>query len=199
MPTKHCVTTATTYQKHLIVAGGSPTFLNRESLDTVEVLNTDTLVWFKAASLPHPIAIGTATICGDRLYILGGNDKDGCCRSVFTCLLLELLQSCRRTTLVGRLLKSQQPGVWQHITDIPMYESTCATIHGQLVAVGGCDDSNKRTTAVHIYDPNTRSWNIISHMTSARSSCYVAVMDTTELLVVSGVGAGTDNVEIASF
>ena len=203
MPTSPLRTTATTYQNHLIVAGGSSTTSNRDSLNTVEVLSIVTSVWFTAASLPHPFVFGSATICGDRLYILGGDNKDGYCRSVFSCLLSELLQSCRRPTLLGRLFKSSQPGVWQRITDTPMYYSTCATIHGQLVAVGGCDDSNKRTSAVYKYDPNTQSWNVISHMTTARYACYMAVMDTINaLLVVSGVGEDgneTDKVEIASF
>ena len=203
MPTSQCITAATTYQNHLIVAGGSSTLSCRNNLDTVEVLNTDTLVWSTAASFPHSFSYGSATVCGDHLYILEREDKGGRCRSVFSCLLSELLQSCRRPTLLGRLFKSSQPGVWQRITDTPMYYSTCATIHGQLVAVGGCDDSNKRTSAVYKYDPNTQSWNVISHMTTARSSCYVAVMNTSELLVVGGVGEdgfpGTNKVEIASF
>ena len=159
MPTSRRAATATTYQNHLIVAGGSLTFFTQGSLDTVELLNTDTLVWSTAASLPHPFAIGSVSICGDRLYILGGEDKDSCCQSVFSCLLPELLQSCNRPTLslVDRLLKSRQPGVWQRITDTPVYYSTCITVCGQLVAVGGRDGSNETTSAVYNYDPNTRS------------------------------------------
>ena len=202
MPTSRRRTTATTYQNHLIVAGGLSTAFNSDNLDTVEIFNIDTSVWSTAASLPHAFANGSATICGDRLYILGGDDKCGPCRSVFLCLLPELLQCYRRRSLLGRMVKLVQPSieepqVWQHITETPMYESTCATVRGQLLAVGGRDDSHERTSAVYKYDPKTRSWNVISHMTTARSLCYVAVMDTNELLVVGGARAGSYSVEIA--
>ena len=197
MPTSRQGTTATTYQNHLIVAGGSPTLENSDSLDTVEVLNNETQVWSTAASLPHSFVYGSATICGDRLYILGGNEKDDFSRSVFTCSLPELLQSCHRPTIISRLLKTRQPGMWQYITDTPMYESTCATVHGQLVVVGGRDDSFMKTPAIYKYNPNIQSWSVVSHMTTARSSCYVAVMKTNKLLVVCGYG--TDSVEIACF
>ena len=196
MPTSRCVTTATTYQNHLIVAGGSSALLNKCSLDVVEVLNTDTLVWSTAASLPHPFAFGSATICGGLLYILGGDDKDGDCRSVFSCLLPELLHSLNRRTLAGRLFRPRKPVVWQNIAYTPLYHSTGATVCGQLVAVGGRDDSNEEKSAIYKYDLKTQSWNVISYMTTARSLCYVAAMDTNELLLVSG--AGTDGVERAN-
>ena len=44
------------------------------------------------------------------------------------------------------------------------------------------------------------AWSVISHMTTARCSCYVAVMDTNTLLVVGGAEKDvTADVEIASF
>jgi hypothetical protein len=39
----------------------------------------------------------------------------------------------------------------------------------QLLVVGGIDSDNKSTTAVYMYNQATNSWNVISHMTTARS------------------------------
>ena len=70
-------------------------------------------------------------------------------------------------------------------------------MHGQLLAVGG-----KQTTAIHKYNPTTNSWEVISHMTTPRSQCLVAVLPHNELRVVGGCTpnrwTGTDSVEIAN-
>ena len=186
--------TATTYQNHLIVAGGSSSDFVTDNTDTVEVLSTDTLppVWSIAASLPHPFASGSSTIINDRLYMLGGNDRKDSCRSVFSCSLPELIQSCKALPKVH---------VWQCDARVPVYGSTCATVYGQLVAIGGKDEHNDVTTAVFQYNRNTHSWSIISHMATARRSCCVAVVDSTNQLIVVGgkISKSTDVVEIAEY
>ena len=74
------------------------------------------------------------------------------------------------------------------------------SIHNQLLAVGG-HDSGKYTTAVHVYNSGTDSWEIISHMTSAQCNCFTAVLSDNQLMVVGGYIDGlstTDTVEITS-
>ena len=141
-------------------------------------MDIQTLVWSTAASLPHPYSKASATICGDQLYMLGGFDKDGPSKSVLTCSLTKLLQSCSGTS----------PGVsvWHRVADVPVYNSTCAAINGELVAVGGEVATNKTTSAVHKYDPTTDSWDIISNMPTARYWCLIAVLPTNEMMVVGG-------------
>ena len=95
MPTKRYCAAAVTTKQHLIVAGGRSKLYNR--LNTVEVMDIQTLVWSKRASLPHPYSRASATTCGDHLYMLGGNDKDGPTKLVLTCSLTKLLQSCSET------------------------------------------------------------------------------------------------------
>jgi len=80
---------------------------------------------------------------------------------------------------------------------------------GQLLAVGGVDpteqDSHARkpTDSIHRYNPATNSWEVISHMPTARCDCLVAVLPSNELMVVGGnihgaYGACTDIVEIGT-
>ena len=134
----HIVVVST--KQYLIVAGGMS---DRSTLlDTVEVMDVKTLVWSTAASLPHPYYWASATVCGDQLYMLGGLDKART-KSVLTCSLIELLQSCSGA--------SRAPGsVWHRITDVPVYMSTCAAVNGELVAVGGKDEKEKKTHQVFI-------------------------------------------------
>ena len=202
MPTKRWLTAVVCSGRSLVVAGGST---GNKKLSTVEVMDTETLQWSTASSLPHPLYQASATLCGDHLYMLGGfdqNDKQS--KSVFTCSLAVLLQSCQPQSLVARqktLSLANRPKVWHQLADIPVTLSTCASLHGRLLAVGGRDSDDKKTTAIHMYNTTTNSWEIISHMTTPRHQCSVAVLPHNELMVAGGYtpNGGIDSVEIASF
>ena len=135
MPTKRRSTTAVTPKEHLVVAGGTTGPYTTDNINTVEVMDTKTLVWSTVASLPHPYVLASATICGDHLYMLGGNDDKGETKSVLTCSLTELLQSS----------SSSSSSVWHRVADAPAYWSTCAAVNGQLLSVGGCHEGRKPT------------------------------------------------------
>ena len=60
------------------------------------------------------------------------------------------------------------------------------TFCGQLLAVGGEDADEKPTTAVYTFNQATNSWNVISHMTTARKNCFAAVLPNNQLMVVGG-------------
>ena len=68
MPTKRYGSTALCTGTALIVAGG-----RREydfTLQTVEVMNTETLQWSTAAHLPQPVSYAPGAVCGNHVYIL---------------------------------------------------------------------------------------------------------------------------------
>ena len=188
MPTKRRGTTAVTLKEHLIVAGGTTGPDHADSINTLEVMDTKTLVWSTVDSLPHPYKLASATICGDHLYMLGGYDDKGKTKSVLTCSLTELLHS-------------SSSSVWHRVAYVPAYRSTCAAVNGQLLAVGGRDEVGIITAAIHKYNPTTNSWDHISNMSTARDYGLVAVLPTNEMMVVGGwnsFGTNTDKVEIAS-
>ena len=54
------------------------------------------------------------------------------------------------------------------------------TLCGQLLAVGSY------TTVIHQYNPATNSWEVISHMPTARCNTLVAVLPGNKLMVVGG-------------
>ena len=185
MPTKRSFTAVVTTKQHLIVAGGKR---GLSRVNTVELLDIETLVWSTAASLPHPYTQASANICGNHLYMLGGYDENGVTKSVLTCSLTELLRSCGETS---------SDSVWSRITDAPAVSSTCAAVGGELVAVGGWDTAeSKYTSAVYKYNMISESWDVVTNMPTTRCSCLVAVLPTNEMIVVGGYG-GIDKVEIA--
>ena len=190
MPTKR-YWTAVVYSDHsLIVAGGKG---DRNRLAIVEVLDTDTRQWSAASPLTHPFTRATITICGERLYMLGGYDQTSLTQSVLTCSIPELIQSCH-----PQLVPASQSTIWQQITDALHYCSSCATLCGQLVAAGG--EAHGNTRAITVYNKKTGSWKAVRDMPTGRRWPLVAIVNE-KMMVVGGLvgdwwGTETDAVEL---
>ena len=177
MPTKRWASAAVRYRDSLIVAGGTTGAGElKDNLATVEVMNTETCQWFTASSLPRPLALASATMCGDRLYILRG-------KSAFTCSLSKHSLS---TGAQQKMSSPSLPLAWQKVANLPTYYATCAALHGQLLAVGGLDKDGSKSDAVYRYCSSANSWEVISHMPSPQYDCLVAVLPSSELMVVGG-------------
>ena len=185
MPTKRLWHTVVSAQNYLIAAGGVGE--GGVALSTVEILDTNTLVWYAAASLPQPGRDMSATVCGGCLYFLGGRDINySPTNTVFTCTLDSLIRSCH--------VPSQTPphtaSVWQRVADIDVVYSTCTTLNGRVLAIGGAANytgimirtvstigseySRHRPIAtVRTYNSASDSWQFFGHMPTARWKCLV--------------------------
>ena len=204
MPTRRNGTAAVCNGKSLVMAGG----LGRDHklLHTVEVMDTETLQWSTASSLPFALRYASAAICQDRFYLLG-YDRSSEPRSVLACSMADLQQSCQPQSLGATLETLTLQEVWHQVADLAVCLSNCATLCGQLLAVGGCDDRFVNySTAIRQYNPATNSWKVISHMPTARYDTLVAVLPGNKLMVVGGnirtsgalFGTRTDIVELAT-
>ena len=186
MPTKRLESNALCTGTALIVAGGRSE--DYHLLQTVEVMNTETLQWSTAAHLPQPVLCARGAVCGDHVYILllGSLSK-----SMYTCPVSALIQSCRSRPTAD---------VWNKVTAPLITDTTCVSILGRLIAIGGIYSNYKPTTAVHMYNPDSDSWEVISHMATPRYHCFAAVLPNNQLMVVGGwTGRGeTDSVELAT-
>ena len=197
MPTKRYFTAAVCSGRSLIVAGGQD---GNNRLATVEVLDTDARQWSIASSLTRPLTMATISICGERLYMLGGYQTGyySGTRSVLSCSIPELLQSCQTQPLAGKLrtAPANKSTIWRQVADAPHYESSCATLCGQLVAVGG-----SYASAISVYNETTDSWEAMGNMPTARGWALVANLNG-KMMVVGGrvgglvLGTATDIVEI---
>jgi N-acetylneuraminic acid mutarotase len=128
------------------------------------------------------LSYASAAVCGDQIYVMG--------KAMYTCS-------------IQLLLMNRGPGtrVWKEVAAPPVTQTTCVSIHGRLIAVGGRDPINKPTSAVHMYNPTTNSWEVISHMGTPRYDCIAAVFRNSQLMVVGGYTTAygtTDSVEFAS-
>ena len=176
----------------LIVAGGSDD--NDKNLKIVEVLDTEAQQWHTAPNLPERLSYPSLTLCGDLVYLLGRLNKDeAITSSVYSCLLSSLVLSTLSTfskslgrRLVNTLKQSNKDSTWKTLADLPVKLSTNVALHSQLLSVGGKDSNNKPTTAVHVYQPTTNSWEVISHMTTPRSDCFAVILPNNQLMVAGG-------------
>ena len=134
MPTKRERSAAVCTGHSLVVAGGREK--PRQALSTVEVMDTNTLQWSTAASLPRGLCQASITSCGDYLYLLGDDSTN----IVYSSSLPALLQSCQ---IPGKASTSYQTSVWNRLADLPVIQSTAVTLCGWLISVGGHDDIKK--------------------------------------------------------
>ena len=173
MPTKRKLTAVVCNGKALVVAGGEGEGCT--TLATVEVMDTDTLLWSTTSSLLQPLYNASATVCGDRVYLGGGFYQHGYgAKSVLTCSLSALIQPQEANNLV-----------WSTLEDLLVDVNACITLNGQLLAVGS--DSNHMTrTNIYTYNTKTNSWDIISHMPTPRYQCLLTVLPGNKLIVVGG-------------
>ena len=169
MPTARCFPAVITAQNYLIATGGQGV---QGALSSVEVMDMNTQQWFTAASLPEPIYDMSSTVCGGRLYLLGCVDKDGNrTHAVFACTLDSLIHSCHSPSQT--LPHTSKASIWQRVADVPVVESTCTTLNGRVLAIGGRDSHQDPTAAVHMYSPDSDSWLVFGNMPTARSWCLV--------------------------
>ena len=186
MPTKRHSTAVVCSGKALIVAGGEGYVF---TLTTVELMDTDTLQWSTARSLPCPLSGASATICGDRVYLVGGQDGNG--TSTHSIL----------TSSLTALLRSQTNSVWHSIADLPVSQSTCVTLNEWLLAVGGVVQKDVEflytrltySNPIYLYNPVTDFWEITSRFTRARCGCLAVVLPGNKLMVMGGVTANRSN------
>ena len=189
MPTKRDWLAVISAQNYLIAAGGGVGIA--ETLSTVEVMNIATREWYTAASLPEPVYRMLATVCGGRLYLLGGGDKIyRLTHAVFTCTLDSLLHSCHPPSQTPP--HTNEAGVWQRIAHVPMTYSTCTTLNGRVLAVGGRDSHGTRTADVYMYNADSDSWPLVGHMSTARSECLVVGLRDC----IIAVGGSSSSVEV---
>lgn len=187
VPTGRCACSTAASDSHLVVVGGLAG-KTQSYTNAVEILDLSTLVWSTAAPTPIPLTFMSIALCpvSGRLYLTGGLTEQGAVRSVFSCLLDGLLLSSQEDHTSGTEASHDANVVWETITDAPYVRSGCAVVDGRLVTASGLDGDQKTTTCLHVFDSEANSWSQVGVMPAARSSCSIAVLSSTRVIVVGG-------------
>ena len=200
MPTKRVLPAAANTPTHLVVAGGTQSLLE-DPKATVEVLNTETLQWSTASSLPKAVGYPQMTTCDGCMYL---SSRDN---NAFSCSVEDLLKSTNNSgggsawTRLVHALKSTNSSnggsVWTRlaIVDASWY-SGLATLRGCVLAIGGADDmfGHNPTGTIQCYDVVTNTWSVMGEMPTPRYKVLTAVLPSNELVVVGGSPAVTTEI-----
>ncbi len=166
------------YQQFLVVAGG----FSESSLKTVEILNSSTKQWSTASPLPIGCDWLTPALVGDTLYLLGGRSDSSPNKQMFSIFLPALVSHATSTSRAP-------PPAWE-VTDTDFSYSTAVSLHNSPLAVGGVDDQKRCSSAIRLYNPQTRQWTKVGDVPAALSHCSCTVLSSGELLVLGGRDGG---------
>ena len=151
---------------------------------TVEVYSSETSQWHTADPLPIPCGATSSFTIADTWYQLGGSGTDDKDLTTVPCAPL--------TTLVQKATspthQSASPmSVWKTLPDTPLMESAAASLSGNLLAVGGQNES-PASEAVHVFFPLTNSWVRVTtgDLPEPRCACTAVQLSSNKLLVVGG-------------
>ena len=144
----------------------------------VELLDVKNRIWYKVTELPDPLRYPSATICGDKLHVIGVGGVG------YSCSLQALLS--------GGFPLHQAPLLisWTPLPHPPVMLAVAASLRQELVLVGG--DQVGLVDTIH--QLVGQEWVKIGTMCNTRKSCLVASVSPDHILIVGGVGAD-DKVE----
>ena len=205
MPTPRIHSSAVVSQDHLIVAGGSLSEkLCGDVLSVVEVMEISRCqsdqAWSAVSSLLHPLAEASVVIHDEQIVLVGGTNRSGKTLITQSCEVSVLL-STKKTPPPPRNPKSAKaklkkafdskhdsapPSEWTQLDDSRQFHSTCVSVGGHLLAIGGCNSGGIGTRCVHWYNCHSCLWEEVGLLSIARWLCSVVSLPGNELMVVGG-------------
>ena len=201
MPTERCWAAVLSTTTHVAVMGG---LKGCNPLAITEVMDIQTKQWSTASPLPYGIYEASTTLCGEILYLMGGYTYSNE-YSVLSCRFSDLVQSTQSTRpstwkWPWSSTVATHSKVWHNIPDLPVRYSTCVTVQGKVLAIGGLDKQDKRTTSIYELNTDNNEWSHKSDMKIAKSRCLATALPDNNILVVGGVTdtGRTDETEIAT-
>ena len=167
---------------YIVVIGGGDNWTT-----AVDVFHVKTRRWCELkAYLPPPLPQPSATICGSQLHIVGCNDAG------YSCSLQDLLSSYQPITSQS----ASHNVMWTPLPQLPVQNSTVATLSGQLVVVGrhqhnqsiGIRRTQSTSDVNSIHQLLHEQWVEIG-TTSTRAEKYLLITPSpNKMMIVSGDG-----------
>jgi len=166
---------------HIYVCGGASMY--RGVLSSVHRYSIRDNAWEVMPSLPTPRRLCAAAVCGNGLYVIGGEMEENAIFSAST-----HWRNYQQLATVERL--SPFNGDWETLPDMPSPRAGCAaaSIGSLLYVSGGRVHENVQRTSER-FDIHVGRWERLPEVPTARSGC--AAVSLFGLLYVIG-GKGDD-------
>ena len=178
MPTTRARMAAVTFDGMIYVFGGAER-RGGKVLDAVEVFNPEAGergAWKKLAKLPTALAATTATVVGDKIYVIGGWDR-GIQKEVF-----------------GTVFEyDPEEDEFDQKRDMPTPRGGlgAAVFQGKIYAIGGWNMEEVLDT-VEVYDPGSDTWEAKKPMPVKRA-LFGATTLSGRIFAIGGLGTFADN------
>ena len=177
MTTPRYLCSAVVYNQYLVVAGGWGAGVG---LSSVEVMNTNTKVWYAGPPTPRALSSMKTAIVGNMCYFMGGSSEGGYITKVYSVSLPGLVSQLNSDS------SAKDTQTWKELPQLPVTRAAPLSISGSLLAVGGYKDP-KAVSALHLYQPDAGQWVKVGDLPSPRCHCTCVMISDKELLVAGGV------------
>ena len=193
MPTARHSPGVLSLQSALVVAGGGLLSSLYTLRAAVEIFKPDTSQWYRTDPLPPVCCDITLVAIGNTCYVLGGYNGPRLSQALYASVddLLRNAVPADQTTHSG---SSDTQSAWKTLPNTPTYQPVAAVLAGNLLAIGGDEisEGEAATKEVYMYSPSTNSWIYISDLPAPRCDTAVAIMSSTEIVVIGGWIGGDD-------
>ena len=187
MPTARWFPGVLSLQSALVVAGG----YTSSYIDVVEDFKPDTSQWYRTDPLPTACCHISLVAIGNTCYALGGYNGSRLNQAPYASVG-DLLRNAVPANLTTHSSSSDTQSAWKMLPNTPTCGPAAAVLAGNLLAIGGRETSGggAEKKEVYMYSPSTNSWIYISDVPAPRSHTAVAVLLSTEVLVIGGWNDG---------
>lgn len=194
MPTKRLKPGVTAYQNFILVAGGRAED-EQTLLSSIDILNIATRQWWtpNKFTLPQLMYAMQFTMSTAHLYVASAiisydaATMKGMANQAVWQLPVAALENVLTTE--GDSSPHDQ---WREIAPTPYYNSALLPDAAQIVAIGGDDTSDKPTSDVFAYYPESNKWAKVAQLGVPRACCAVVLVSRTSFAVCGGC---TDSVD----
>ena len=190
MPTARYAPGVFSLHSALVVAGGFTP--SGDYTDIVEIFKPDTLQWYKTDPLPTDCYNVSLVTIGNTCYALGGYKNPSRLSQALYASVDDLLCNAVPANQTTHSGSSDSRSAWKTLPNTQTYEPAAAMLAGNLLTVGGKETSKGGADKkeVYIYSPSTDSWMYISDLPAPRSDTAVAILSSTDILVIGGCDDG---------
>ena len=160
----------------------------RKECNTVEVYSSST--WHTSVSLPRPLYWTNTVTIHDQCYLLGGRHSHTSGNEFCYSISLDSLMDVHGA-------EPNTPHMWEKINEpVPMKWATAARFGDSLVAIGGRDDEDCTTDAIHVLT-SEGSWNRMQSLAlpepRERTAAITTIIDSHWTLIIFGGSIHTGN------
>ena len=193
MPTARLSPGILSLQSALVVAGVATP--SGDYTDTVKIFKPDTSQWYKTDPLPTGCFDVSLVAIGNTCYALGGFKFPSHLNQALYASIDDLLCNAVPANQTTHSGSNDTQSAWKILPNTPTYRPAAAVLAGNLLAIGGQERSKGGADKkkVYVYSPSTNSWVYISDLPAPRSCTIVAVLPSTEILVIGGYDGGLVN------